>query len=706
MQETRDKLFLASCFFGFLAHTSSMELQTSLKGILRTTKDHLAALENMGIRTVEDLLLYLPRGHEDLTQIQTILGVPLDTKVTIRGTIDHLKLVYTRGRKAMVTGKITDSEGSMADVIWFNQPHIKRMLKDGDEVVLTGKIIENGYKLQLQSPQFEKGGELPLVHAGRLVPIYPQHDIINTKWLREKMILVREVAPLLPETLPEELIKEEGLMRRSAAIAALHFPETPEEIKAARDRMAFEEMYRVQAEALSRKQEWQGETQDRLKTPMNIELIKALFASLKFTPTKSQKIAIYEILKDMERDVPMSRLLEGDVGSGKTLVAVAVMANTLSHGGQCVLMVPTEVLARQHLENVSRLLLHFHSFLQAQDSRHKTQETIQFRLPTVALLTGSMPKSDADDVRMRVAAGTIDIVIGTHALIEEKVRFKDLRLVIVDEQHRFGVMQRQRLREKGSPHFLSMTATPIPRTLALTAFGDHDLSVLLEKPGKRKPIETKVVAPNDRITVERFIDTQIEAGRQVFVICPLISKSEELEEVRNVTAEVERLQKEFPHRKIGMLHGRLRPEEKQEIMRAFKEKQSDILVSTSVIEVGIDVPNATIILIEGAERFGLAQLHQLRGRVGRSDDKSYCFLFTTTTAQANSARLKAMEEHESGFMLAEIDLKLRGPGELYGFRQSGISDTALGGLLNPALVVRARRAAEKTLGIRPAALAV
>src|SRR3989344_536564 len=408
-------------------------------------------------------------------------------------------------------------------------------------------------------------------------------------------------------------------MRRSAAIAALHFPETPEEIKAARDRMAFEEMYRVQAEALSRKQEWQGETQDRLKTPMNIELIRALFASLKFTPTKSQKISIYEILKDMERDVPMSRLLEGDVGSGKTLVAVAVMANTLSHGGQCVLMVPTEELARQHLENVSRLLLHFHSFLQAQDSRHKTQETIQFRLPTVALLTGSMPKSDADDVRMRVAAGTIDIVIGTHALIEEKVRFKDLRLVIVDEQHRFGVMQRQRLREKGSPHFLSMTATPIPRTLALTAYGDHDLSVLLEKPSRRQAIDTKVVSPSDRTTVERFIDHQITEGRQVFVICPLIDESEELDEVRNVTQEAKRLAEEFPRRTIALLHGQLSPDEKQRVMQGFRNKESDILVSTSVIEVGIDIPNATMILIEGAERFGLAQLHQLRGRVGRGD---------------------------------------------------------------------------------------
>ncbi|MEK7591270.1 MAG: helicase-related protein, partial [Patescibacteria group bacterium] len=369
-------------------------------------------------------------------------------------------------------------------------------------------------------------------------------------------------------------------------------------------------------------------------------------------------------------------------------------------------------------EGISWLLLNFHSYLQirevtcpsslvtGQQTSDKRQATSDFRLPTIGLLTGSVPKKDADAIKTSLTAGTMDIVIGTHALIEDNVRFKDLRLVIVDEQHRFGVLQRQRLREKGSPHFLAMTATPIPRTLALTAFGDHDLSVLLEKPGRRQRIETKVVAPKDRRIIERFIDHEIEEGRQVFVICPLISESDELAEVRNVEAEVKRLKQEFPHRRIAMLHGRLPPEEKQDIMRTFRERQSDILVSTSVIEVGIDIPNATIILIEGAERFGLAQLHQLRGRVGRSDHKSYCFLFTTSESQARSIRLKAMEQHDSGFMLAEIDLKLRGPGELYGLRQSGIPDTALGSLLNPELVVRARRAAERSLGIRADSITV
>ncbi|MDO8649496.1 MAG: ATP-dependent DNA helicase RecG [Candidatus Peregrinibacteria bacterium] len=671
-----------------------MLLSTPLREVLHTTQPYLDALKGMGITTVGDFLLYLPRAHEDLSQMTTIVGAPMDTKVTIRGNIEDVKLVYTRRRKKLVTATFTDTLGDSAEVIWFNQPHIVRMLKDGDEVVLTGKLAEDGRKITFVSPQFEKAGARPLVHAGRLVPIYPQHDFITTKWLREKMVLVKPAIDQLEETLPAELLAEENLLPRKDTVRALHFPEEPEEVKRAHDRMAFEEMYRLQEQALSRRRDWQEHSQDRLKIPMDIELIRAFFASLKFTPTGSQKIAIYEILRDMESAVPMSRLLEGDVGSGKTLVAVAVMANVVRHGGQAALMVPTEVLARQHAESITRLLLSFHTYVT------QGKASFPFPLPAVALLTGSTPGADAREIKQKLAAGTIDIIIGTHALIEDSVTFRDLRLVIVDEQHRFGVVQRERLKEKGSPHFLSMTATPIPRTLALTAYGEHDLSVLTEKPGHRQKIHTKVVPPMERRTVELFIDTQIAEGRQAYVICPLITESDELAEVRNVEQEVKRLSEEFSHRRIAMLHGRMKSQEKQEIMREFREGKHDILVSTSVIEVGIDVPNATLILIEGAERFGLSQLHQLRGRVGRSDAKSYCFLFATSAQQSRSPRLKAMEQHDSGFLLAEIDLKLRGPGELYGLRQSGLPDMQVATLLNPELVVRARRAAEKQLGIR------
>lgn len=658
------------------------------------------ALETMGIKTVEDLLLYLPRSHEDLSEIQTLSSVPLGEKVSVRGTIGTLKIARIRGGKYIVSTRFTDTDGGVAEVIWFNQPHIKRMLPDLSEVVLTGKVTEKASRLQIQSPQFEIAGSRPLVHSGRLVPIYPQHDIISTKWLREKMMLLKDAPDLIPETLPEDLLKEEKLMGRQEAVRALHFPEDPGEVDRAQERMAFEVMYRVQEEALERRKAWQGTHQERLRVPMDVELVRAFFASLKFTPTASQKIAIYEILRDLEKDVPMSRLLEGDVGSGKTLVAVAVMAVVSKSGGQCALMVPTEVLAKQHAQTVTRLLLNFHSFTHQIPQGGMPSPKVMM-MPRVALLTGSTPGSESRTIKEKLHAGTVDLVIGTHALIEDTVQFRDLRLVIVDEQHRFGVLQRGRLKEKGSPHFLSMTATPIPRTLALTAYGDHDLSVLLEKPGNRQPIRTKVVSPNDRRTVELFIDKHISDGSQTFVICPLItgSEAEEIRDVKSVEDESKRLRDEFPRRRIAMLHGKMTPKEKEDIMRDFRDKKSDILVSTSVIEVGIDVPNATIIVIEGAERFGLSQLHQFRGRVGRSDHQSHCFLFTTTQEQSRSIRLRAMGEYDSGFQLAEIDLKLRGPGEIYGIRQSGLPDNAFPHLLNPELVVRARRAAEKMLGI-------
>jgi len=668
-----------------------MRLDTPLQKVLRTTKDHIDVLEGMGLRTVEDMLLYLPRAHEDLSAMATLRTAPRDAKATLRGLITSLKRVRTRHGKSLVTGRFLDEEGGQAEVIWFNQPHIMRMLADGDEVVLTGKVVEVGRKLQIQSSTFEPESE-NLVHAGKLVPVYPQHDIINTRWLREKMMLLKDAAALFPETLPEEIIKEEHFLSRADAIRALHFPESGVEVEEARRRLAFEQMYDMQCEVLQRKMEWQGQRHDRLKTPMDVELIRRFFASLHFTPTASQKIAMYEILKDMERDIPMSRLLEGDVGSGKTLVATGVIANVIRHGGQVALMVPTEVLARQHVQSIGKMLIQLQTFSQAAG----VPVTLH---PTVGLLTGSLPGGEADDVRRRLAAGTIDLVIGTHALIQDKVQFKDLKLVIVDEQHRFGVVQREKLREKGSPHFLAMTATPIPRTLALTAHGHHDLSVLLEKPGNRRPIDTTVVSPSDRSTVERFINHQIDEGRQVFVICPLIadSENEDMAEIKSVEQEAKRLQQSFPNRRVAVLHGQMVPTGKEKVMAAFKAREQDILVSTSVIEVGIDVPNASIIIIEGAERFGLAQLHQFRGRVGRGDHKSHCFLFTTTPTQATSQRLKAMEQYDSGFQLAEIDLQLRGPGELYGLRQSGLLEGRIQGLLDPELVVRARQAAERTL---------
>jgi ATP-dependent DNA helicase RecG len=666
-----------------------VDLSTPLRTVLQTTQAHLDALAECGCTTVGELLLYLPRAHEDLSQVQTIASAPLGEKVTLRGTIGAIKLIRTRSRLNILKAPFTDAEGTTIEVTWFNQPHLKRMLTAGQEVVLTGKLKEGGNLRELQSPVIDTARGGVLVHAGRIVPIYPQHDVISTRWLREKMLLVRPAVHLLPETLPTELIAAEQLPSRAEMVEWLHFPDTPEHVTRALERQTFEEAYALQLQALTMKQEWQGTHEARLQLPMRPELIRAFFASLQFTPTDDQRRAIYEILRDMEQDHPMSRLLEGDVGSGKTLVATAVAVHTIAHGGQVALMAPTEVLARQHAEGIARTL-----------QRFSTDPSCS-RPPVVALLTGSLPASEADDVRRRAALGLVDLLVGTHALAEETVQFSNLLLAIVDEQHRFGVNQRQRLREKGNPHVLTMTATPIPRTLALTAFGHHDLSVLLSKPKNRKPIKTRVVRPSDRPTVERFIDRQIEEGRQVFVVCPLISEGANPEtlDLRSVEAESARLQQAFPHRRIAVLHGQMSGKEKEATMQAFRAKESDILVSTSVIEVGVDVPNATIMVIEGAERFGLAQLHQFRGRVGRSEHPSTCFLFPSSSEQADSRRLQAMEQYDSGFQLAEVDLQLRGPGELFGIRQSGLPEARVSTLLQPQVILRARQAAERTLGL-------
>lgn len=672
-----------------------MNIRTPLAKALHTTKDHLAALAEAGIHTVLDLLLYLPRAHEDLSAMHTVATAPIAQKISMRGVLTGAKLVYTKTRKQIVNANFTDSNGDTIECVWFNQPHIKRMIEEGKEVVLTGKLGLKGRKLQWQSPLLAQNRTADLVHAGRIVPVYPQSDILSNTWLREKIYSLKDYMPYVPETLPEHVVVTEGFISKAQAIEYLHMPQDGLQVKAARERLQFEELYNLQLTVLNERKAWQSTEQDRIKIPMDTELIRSFFESLHFTPTDGQRIAIFEILRDLTKGKPMSRLLEGDVGSGKTMVATAVMANVLRHGGQCALMVPTEVLARQHVSSIGKTLINFFTYLEKKRQTSSAEGVPVFRHPNIAVLTGSMPKSEADEVRLKLSNGSIDLVIGTHALIQDTVQFSNLQLVIIDEQHRFGVLQRERLQGKGSPHMLAMTATPIPRTLALTAYGQHDLSVLIEKPGNRKPIFTKIVPPKDRKTVELFIDQQITEGRQVFVVCPLITESEneDFAELKSVQFEAERLKQAFPKRRIAMLHGKMSANDKQTIMTDFKAVHYDILVSTSVIEVGIDVPNTTIIVIEGAERFGLSQLHQFRGRVGRGEFKSYCYLCTTNQEQAYSKRLKAMEEYDNGFQLAEIDLQLRGPGDLLGTRQSGLPDVSAESLMNPELVVRARRAA-------------
>jgi len=478
-------------------------------------------------------------------------------------------------------------------------------------------------------------------------------------------------------------------MKKAEAIQEIHFPSHQKKLDAARDRLGYEELFLLQLKAVKKKKAWHAsrDTKSCVSTsgmPLDPEFVKQFFSTLPYTPTNAQKIAIYEILKDMEKPYPMMRLLEGDVGSGKTLVAMTSMLQAVKNGYQAAIMAPTEVLARQHLISVT-------NFLTAYEKKFSNQSQIN-----VQLLVGALKTAEKKQVINAIANGQVDIAIGTHALIQDSIQFSRLGLVVVDEQHRFGVKQREILVKQGSPHVLNMTATPIPRTLALVAYGDQDLSVINEMPPGRMPIETKVVPPEHRQSVYKFVEGKLQKGQQLYVICPLIDDSDVLE-VKSVTTEFEHLQGVFPNFKVGLLHGKMKSEEKDTIMKAFKGNEIQVLVSTSVIEVGVDVPNATLMLIEGAERFGLSQLHQFRGRVGRGNVQSYCFLYTNSSSELTYTRLKAMTDHTDGFMLAEIDLKLRGPGEVYGVRQSGVPDLKVANLMNGILLDRVRKAAESVV---------
>jgi len=661
-----------------------MDLDTPLEQALSTKREYIRALSDMNIRTVEDLLLYFPRTYEDLSQSKTLLEVKDGEKVSMRGMFYGMKNVPLRNRRtSLIKAMFYDSYGNGAEVVWFNQPFVKRMVPMETEVVISGKVQFNFGKYTIQNPRVELAGEVQ-IHTAGMVPVYPQHEVITSKWLREKIHPLLSYADRFEEILPPEIVAEENLMPKSEAIKEIHFPTSQKQLERARDRLAYEELFLLQLHAVQRKQEWKNSrSKDSLirEVKMDVEFVKNFFSTLPFTPTGAQKVAIYEILSDFEKPFPMIRLLEGDVGSGKTVVAAIALLNAVIHGYQAVIMAPTEVLARQHMNSISQ-------FINRYEARFPHEKAIN-----IQLLIGSLKPKEKQLIQDSINNGQVDIIIGTHALIQESVRFPRLGFVVIDEQHRFGVKQREVLMKQGSPHILNMTATPIPRTLAMVAYGDHDLSVLNEMPPGRKQIITKIVPPEHRDKVNLFIADKIRKGGQTYVICPLIDDSEALE-VKSVKAEYERLHTVFPDFRIGLLHGKLKSEEKESVMRRFKDGEIDILVSTSVIEVGVDVPNASIMLIEGSERFGLSQLHQFRGRVGRGKEQSYCFLCTSPDAQGSYIRLKAMVDHTDGFKLAEIDLKLRGPGEVYGIRQSGIPDLKIANLTNGVLIVRVRKAAE------------
>lgn len=690
-----------------------INLNTPVEKIPRVNLLYAKRLRKLGVKTIKDLLFHFPHRYEDFSRIMPISQIQLGKKVAVSGKILDIQNIKTFRRRMNITEAIIEDKSGSIRVVWFNQPFLIKNLKSGLNVNLAGKASYDGKTLYLSNPVYEiirmNFYDYPpkTIHTARLAPVYPQTSGLSSRWLRYIIWPLLNLVEKIPESLPEEIRKRRGLINLPRAIKQIHFPDSKISADAARKRLAFGELFLLQLRALRQRKKIQKER--AVPVPFNEELMRDFTKKLPFHLTDSQKIAAWQIFKDMGKSMPMNRLLNGDVGSGKTMVAImaalAAAADPVEKN-QVAFMAPTEVLARQHFQTICGFLK-------------------DYKIP-IALLTGSenrllskktgrILKVGRKNLIENISCGKTGIILGTHALIQKKVNFKNLALAVIDEQHRFGVRQRAKLlnmksgiRDRGDksvihnsefiiPHLLSMTATPIPRTLALTIYGDLDISLLKEMPEGRQKIITKIVAPQDRQVAYRFIKKEIENGRQGFVICPLIEWSPKLE-TKAVKEEYEKLSKKiFPEFEIAMLHGRMKPKEKESVMDRFKTNKTNLLISTSVVEVGVDVPNATVMMIEGAERFGLAQLHQFRGRVGRGEHQSHCFLFTKSAIEKTSQRLKALLSCENGFELAEKDLKIRGPGEFFGARQSGLPDLIMASFADIELIEETRREANSLL---------
>lgn len=642
--------------------------------------------EKLGINTIENLFYHVPSRYLDYSLVTTINKLQPGETATIHAKIVSVKNIYSKRGLKMQIGSVEDNSGKIS-VIWFNQPYLIKTLYPGRMVSLSGKVGFFSRKLTLTSPDFELLPEegTPTLHTGRLVPIYPETSGLSSKQIRRTILTAYKLlTPGLKDFLPKEVLARTVLESMPEAIRKVHFPENLKEAEKGRERLAFDEVLKLQLKSKYRKINWKKK---RLANKLTIDklTINKFIDSLPFKLTGSQVKAVDEVLSDLGKPVPMNRLLEGDVGSGKTAVAAIGMFAAFTNGYQSIIMAPTQILAQQHYETLRKIF-----------------DPYKIR---ISLITSDVKKSEL---------GRNDIFIGTHALIHKKVKFDKVAFVVIDEQHRFGVEQRQHLVKKsaspagrqGTPHVLTMTATPIPRTIALTTYGDLDLSVLTEMPAGRQKIVTWVVPEQKRQSAYEWIEAQVSSHKsQVFIVCPLIEQSEveTMKDIKAVTTEFTNLKLQFMNTskvsnlKLGLLHGRLKAQEKDRVLGDFRSGKTDILVTTPVVEVGIDIPNATIMVIEAAERFGLAQLHQLRGRVGRSKTKSYCLLFSNFHSGNAFARLKAMEHSHSGFELAELDLKMRGPGEIFGTLQSGFPELKIASWNNYEIIKATKDLAEEII---------
>jgi ATP-dependent DNA helicase RecG len=711
---------------GQTAIESHFLLKQSVTAVPGVGSSQAAKLHRLGIHTVQDLLLYFPREHHDYSKLEKIATIPLEQVVTIMGVIWEVQNLRGASGRVRTVAKVSDETG-LIRATWFNQPYLLKQLTRGSYIVLTGVKQRFGNKVEFNVRSHELPEQGDLVNTGRLVPIYTLTEGLNAKALRRyTKWAVDRCAELLPEFLPATIRSRVGLPTLPQAVSQYHYPENEGRLVSARRRLAFDELFLIQLGMLARRAEWHSAAEGiALKVDLGqifeavaedeaallasklasaapasegvtsaqrerasvsegragtglwpVSIDKPFESSLPFRFTRAQRRVITEILGDLGRAQPMIRLLQGDVGSGKTVVAAAALLTAAANGLQGVLMAPTEILAEQHYRTVSRLL-----------------EPFGIR---VALLIGSQRQRERAAMLAAVESGEAMVVVGTHALIQEGVTFARLGFAVVDEQHRFGVEQRDALRQKGyNPHMLVMTATPIPRTLALTLYGDLDISTLDEMPQGRQPIITRWRSGTRRAEAYHVIAEQVAQGRQAYVICPLIEESETLEDVKAAVVEYERLRTQvFPTLRLGLVHGGLKGSEKEQVMRRFRDGELDVLVATAVVEVGVDVPNATVMAIEDADRFGLSQLHQFRGRVGRGEHQSYCYVLSEGSGPQAQERLSVIERTTNGFTLAEEDLKLRGPGDFFGTRQSGLPELRVANLADTRLLEVARAQAE------------